>query len=156
MNKPNLLLLLILAQAGCAGHLHVGSPLAQPVSSVSLELATAPFVVVDPETLAEIRNAFQAELVDAGIQMDKNGPKLVGHITQLEEGSALARWAVGGGAGRGSLVIAWSVEGDDGKQLATLRTESEVTGGLLGGSLKSGIHDAAEELSGYLVQPSRK
>jgi hypothetical protein len=139
--------------SGCTHQLHVGKPLGAGVKEVALSVKAGSGVEVKPEMLQEVQATFASKLTDAGVVIDDRGVRVSGEIVHLEEGNRALRYLIGSGLGRAVVVISWTVESSDGQPLAQLRTESEVSGGLFGGSLASSLESAAGELAEYLRTP---
>ena len=150
------LLLLTLASSACTHQLYVGQPLGGAVGAVAITVAPDDAVEVPTESVAEIERAFTDALREGGLRLDPHGSRLTGRIVHFEEGSRALRYLTAGlgtGAGKAIVVIAWELASPEGQVIAKLRTESDVAGGLFGGSMSSSLESAGQELAEYLKAP---
>lgn len=70
-----------------------------------------------------------------------------GHITEVEKGSAAARWIIGFGAGRAHLTAEFELNDASGKQLGTYSVRKTYSGGAgIGGAGLLDMDDLAQKL----------
>ena len=73
----------------------------------------------------------------------------------LNEGSRVGRYLLPGIAGGSKIVLEADFVAPDGATMATARGEGEVGGGFAGGSNKTGIDKAVEEIADYAARTFR-
>lgn len=78
-----------------------------------------------------------------------DGISVVYRYLTFDEGSQALRYLMGGIAGGSTVVLEVDFVGPDGTVLSTVRGEGRVSGGFFGGSNKSGIDHAIDEVADY-------
>jgi len=148
-----------LGLGGCASSVltvekpHVGS---ERFSSAELVYDQSS-VPVDQNNLDYTKEKMEAALFagDSPIFTRGSGLTIRYRYVGFNEGSRVGRYLLPGIAGGATVILETDFVARDGTVLATVRGEGEVGGGFAGGSNKSGIDQAIEEIAAYAAREFR-
>lgn len=104
------------------------------------------------QLVQKLREGLYGNAEKPGAFADGAGLTIRTKVVQFEAGSKFQRWFWGGigNQGEGSLhLLAEFYDGD--RKLAQIQTEGRIDSGAFGGSLKSAVEKAAEEITEYAV-----
>lgn len=144
---------LICLLTGCgAGRTMVLAPPEGADKFQSAEISEAKSTVEVPE---EVKSFFQEKLSKLLYGEDNftRGPGLTikYRFIQFNPGSQFTRWFWGGlgSAGKGSLTVEAKFLDQNGKELAKIHSEGEISSGAFGGSFDYAVEKAANEIAQY-------
>lgn len=143
----------ILSLAGCG---------AGKTTVVSLEDTYAKFtraeifeekstVNVPEHVKAQFKGALEKELFEKGGFIRGDGLKIMCRFIQFNPGSQFSRWFWGGigSAGKGTMTVEARFLEFNGKELAKIQAEGEISSGAFGGAFNLAIQKAAKEIAEY-------
>ena len=143
-----------LSLSACASSvLTVEKPMAQrfttPTATLVLDQGAGVSIDEDNRTYTEakMRDAFFGG--DSPIFTKGDGMTVRYRYVGFNEGSRAGRYLTMGLAGSSKIVLEADFVAPNGTVISTVRGEGEVRGGMLGGSNKSGIDKAVEEIADY-------
>lgn len=99
----------------------------------------------------QFKAALEQELFEKGGFVRGDGLKIMYRFIQFNPGSQFSRWFWGGigSAGKGTMTVEARFLEFDGKELAKIHAEGEITSGAFGGSFNLAIQKAAKEIAEY-------
>lgn len=108
-------------------------------------------VSVDDENIAYTQRKMEEAFFGGDTPLFDQGAGITANYRYLafDEGSQVTRYLMGPIAGGSKVVLEVDFVGPDGDILATVRGEGTVSGGFFGGSNKSGIDGAIDEIAEY-------
>lgn len=108
-------------------------------------------VAIDPDDLTYTHRALEDALVSGQSPVFAPGQQLTirWRYVGFDEGSRIGRWLAPGVAGGSKIVLEADFMDQAGQVLSTVRSQAEVGAGLIGGTGKSGIDKAVEEIADY-------
>lgn len=108
-------------------------------------------VSVDDENVAYTQRKMEEAFFGGDTPLFEEGDGITVNYRYLtfDEGNQVTRYLVGPLAGGSKVVLEVDFVGPDEEVLATVRGEGTVSGGFFGGSNKSGIDGAIEEIADY-------
>lgn len=147
------------ALSGCASSvLTVEQPYrgSERYSTAALEYDESS-VPVDADNLSYTKAALQEKLFggDSPIFTQGEGLKIRYRYVGFNEGSRVGRYLTAGIGGGSKIVLETDFVDQSGKVLATVRGEGSVSGGFFGGSNKTGIDKAVNEVADYAAREFR-
>lgn len=108
-------------------------------------------VTIDPDDLGYTHRRLETALFSDQSPIFDSGQQLAirWRYVGFDEGSRVGRWLAPGVAGGSKIVLEAEFVDQDGRILSTVRSQAEVGAGLIGGTGKSGIDKAVEEIADY-------
>jgi hypothetical protein len=139
--------------AGCgAGKTTVVSLTEKYAKFTRAEIFEEKSTVQVPEQMkAQFKAALEKELFEKGGFVRGDGLKIMYRFIQFNPGSQFSRWFWGGigSAGKGSMTVEARFLEFNGKEMAKIQAEGEITSGAFGGSFNLAIQKAAKEIAEY-------
>lgn len=160
MRKIAFAALAALTLAGCANSaLTVETPNRSDfrAAAASVERDPEMIVAVDSANLAYTQQELEKALFTGKAPLFDRGSGLTVRYRYVgfEEGSRLGRYLTAGMTGGSQVVLEVDFLGPDGAVLSTVRSQGNVSGGLFGGSNKSGIDKAVKKIAEYAAAQFR-
>ncbi|USA40245.1 hypothetical protein NCF86_03565 [Pelagerythrobacter marinus] len=114
-------------------------------------------VPVDAENLTYTQKKLEEELFGGDTPLFEQGDGLTVRYRYVgfNEGSRVGRYLTAGLTGGSKVVLEVDFVGPDGTVLSTVRGEGSVSGGMFGGSNKSGIDKAVKRVAEYAAMHYR-
>jgi hypothetical protein len=108
-------------------------------------------VTVDDENIAYTQRKMEEAFFGGDQPLFTRGQGITANYRYIafDEGSQVARYLLGPIAGGSTILLEVDFVGPDGTVLSTVRGEGRVSGGFVGGSNKSGIDGAIDEIAEY-------
>lgn len=129
---------------------------ASKYSSINVQSSSST-ITVPEEVNAQFKNSLENYLIEE-VEFKRGCDLTISYrFISVNEGNQLVRWFMKGlgSAGRGDMVIEATYINQAGQVIAKIRSESEISTGIFGGSFRCAIDRAAKEIANHARQFKR-
>jgi Domain of unknown function (DUF4410) len=155
ISKSILIISLALYVSACAsGTITVLTPVTQQADYKTLKIESGTDTVTLPaDARAHFEKRLNEYLYDAKSGFTRGDELTLRYrFIQFDEGSRVARYVIGFGAGKGKMTAEVVFTDRSGNELAKIHVEGEISMGFLGGDFDQAISAAARKVADYAIK----